>query len=136
MRVAVVYFRNGSEKVKEIASHVARGVEAQGHQVTLVDGEHDSDAKLTIYEYIVVGTVSSSFFSSRISDGVLTFLQNAGKVSGTKCYAFMVKRGLFVSKSLQRLMKTMEREGMFLKISDVIFTPEEGELIGKRLLIK
>lgn len=136
MRVAVLYFRNGSEKVKKIASYLARGVEAQGHQVTLIDAETDSDSKLTIYEYIILGTSPTSFFSSKISDKVSVFLKNAGRVTGTKCYAFMVKNGLFVSKSLHILMKNMEKEGMFLKISDVLATPEEAELIGKKLHIK
>ncbi|MDC7232388.1 MAG: hypothetical protein PQJ58_04095 [Spirochaetales bacterium] len=136
MRVAVLYFRNGSEKVKKIASHLSRGVESLGHQVTLIDAETDYDTKLTIYEYIIIGTVSNSFFTSKISDRITDYLQNAGKVSGTKCYAFMVKNGLFVQKSLHLLMKTMEKEGMFLKISDVISTPEEAELIGKKLHIK
>lgn len=136
MRVAVLYFRNGSEKVKKIASHLSRGVESLGHQVTLIDAENDSDTKLTIYEYIILGTTANSFFSSKISDKVSTYLQNAGRVSGTKCYAFIVKNGLFVQKSLHLLMKKMEKEGMFLKISDVIGTPEEAELIGKKLHIK
>ncbi|MDA3957658.1 hypothetical protein [Oceanispirochaeta sp.] len=136
MRVAVLYFRNGSEKVKKIASHLARGIESQGHQVALIDAETDSDAKLTIYEYILVGTTSDSFFSSKISGKVSDFLNNAGRVSGTKCYAFIVKNGLFVTKSLHILMKSMEKEGMFLRISDVITSAEEAELIGKKLHIK
>lgn len=136
MRVAVLYFKNGSEKVKKIASYLSRGVETLGHQVTLIDAETDSDVKLTIYEYVILGTTSNSFFSSKISDKVSNFLQNAGKVSGTKCYAFIVKNGPFVQKSLHLLMKNMEKEGMFLKISDVISSPEEAELIGKKLHIK
>ncbi len=115
---------------------MSRGIESLGHQVTLVDGETESDSKLTIFEYIVVGTSSNSFFSGKISDSVSTFLQNAGKVSGTKSYGFIVKNGLFASKSLHLLMKSMEKEGMFLKISDILSTPEEAELIGKKLNIK
>ncbi|QEN07698.1 hypothetical protein EXM22_06730 [Oceanispirochaeta crateris] len=135
MRVAVLYFKNGSEKVRKISSHLARGIEAQGHQVTLIDGETDSDVKLTIYEYILVGTTPVSFFSSKISGKISTFLNNAGRVSGTKSYAFIVKNGIFVTKSLHLLMKNMEKEGMFLKISDVITSAEEAEIIGKKLHI-
>ena len=52
MRVAVVYFKNGCEKVKDIASHLARGIESEGHQVTLINIETDSDAKLLLYTNI------------------------------------------------------------------------------------
>ena len=136
MRVAVVYFRNGSEKVRNIATSMARGIESQGHQVSLVDAETESDTRLSIYEYIVLGTSSDSFFSSKIPSRISEYLKNAGKVSGTKSYAFLVKSGLFASKSIHLLMKSMEAEGMFLKISDLIATPEEAELIGKKLQIK
>ena len=136
MRVAVVYFRNGSEKVRNIASSIARGIESQGHQVALVDAENENDTRLTIYEYIVVGTSPVSFFSSKIPSRISEYLKNAGKVSGSKSYAFLVKSGLFSSKSLHLLMKSMEAEGMFLKISDVISSAEEAEIIGKKLQIK
>jgi len=136
MRVAVLYFKNGSEKVKDIASHLARGIESQGHQVTLVNGDTDTDSKLTIYEYILIGTAPNSLFSGKISERISDYLKNAGRVSGTKCYAFIVKKGFFVSKALQRLMKCMEKEGMFLKISDIITSKDEAEAIGKKLHIK
>jgi len=136
MRVAVLYFKNGSEKVKKIAVKLARGIESQGHQVSLFDAETDSDTKLTIYEYIIVGTTPNSYFSSKLPEKIGVFLRNAGKVSGTKSYAFIVKKGLFVSKSLHILMKIMEKEGMFLKISDEIRSEEDAEFIGKKLHIK
>jgi len=136
MRVAVLYFKNGSEKVKKIATKLARGIESQGHQVSLFDAETDTDTRLTIYEYIIIGTTPNSFFSSKLTDKISSFLKNAGSISGTKSYAFIVKKGLFVSKSLHILMKCMEKEGMFLKISDEIRSEEDAELIGKKLHIK
>ena len=47
-----------------------------------------------------------------------------------------LRRDFFASKALQRLMKIMEKEGMFLKISDVIGGKDEAQLIGKKLHIK
>ncbi len=136
MRVAVLYDMNGSERVRDAASAMARGIESQGHQVTIFNMETDTDAMLTIYEYIVVGTAPTSFLRSTISGKIADFLKNAGKVSGTRSYAFLIKKGFFANKSLQLLMKSMEQEGMFLKVSDIIGTKEEAEYIGKKLRIK
>ncbi|OQY33069.1 MAG: hypothetical protein B6241_08980 [Spirochaetaceae bacterium 4572_59] len=135
MRVAVVYYKNGFEKVKEVATLLARGVESSGHQVSIINMETDSDVRLTIFDYIILGTAPNSFFSGKISGKISENLKNSGTVSGKKCYAFVVKKGLFVSKALQSLMKIMEKEGMFLKISDVISAADEAELIGKKLHI-
>ena len=136
MRVAVVYYTNGCDKVKKIAENLSKGVESQGHQVSLFNVETDSDAKLTIYEYLIIGTAPNSLFSSKISSRISDFLKSCGKISGIKSYAFVVRKGLFVNKALQRLMKSMEKEGMFLKISDVISSAEEADAIGKKLHIK
>ena len=129
-------YKNGCERVKDIATHLARGIESEGHQVAIVNIETDPDTKLTIYDYLLVGTAANSTFSGKISTRVADFLKNSGRVSGKKCYAFIAKKGFFVSKALQNLMKTMEKEGMFLKISDVITSADEAELIGKKLHIK
>jgi menaquinone-dependent protoporphyrinogen IX oxidase len=136
MRVAVVYYENGCENVKKIATHLARGAEAAGHQVAIVNMRTDSDVKLTIYEYLLIGTAPNSSFSGKISDKISEYLKNSGKVSGTKSYAFVAKKGFFSNKALQNLMKTMEKEGMFLKVSDVISNAEEAEIIGTKLHIK
>ncbi len=136
MRVAVVYYKNGCDKVKKIAEHLAQGVESQGHQVSLFNMETDSDARLTIYEYLIIGTAPNSHFSSKISSRITEFLKNCGKISGIKSYAFVARKGFFVNKALQKLMKSMEKEGMFLKISDVISSAEEAGAIGKKLHIK
>ncbi len=136
MRVAVVFHNNGCEKVKKIASHLAQGVESQGHQVSLINMETDPEAKLTIYEYLLMGTAPNSAFSGKISSKISEYLRSCGRVSGVKSYAFIVKKGFFVNKALQNLMKSMEKEGMFLKISDVISNSEEAQIIGKKLHIK
>ena len=136
MRVAVVYYKNGCETVKNLATHLARGAETQGHQVAIINIETDPDAKLTLYEYLLIGTAPNSMFSGKIGGRVSEYLKNAGKVTGTKCYAFVAKKGFFANKALQLLMKSMEKEGMFLKVSDVISSADEAELIGKKLHIK
>lgn len=136
MRVAVVYYENGFENMKTLATHLARGVESEGHQVSIINMRTDSDAKLTIYEYLLIGTVPNSSFSGKVSDKISDYLKNSGTISGKKSYAFVVKRGFFSNKALQNLMKNMEKEGLFLKVSDVISSAEEAEIIGKKLHIK
>ena len=136
MRVAVVFCRNGCEKVRKVADSLAKGIEQQGHEVQLVDLEREVDTKLTLFEYLLIGSVTNSQFTSQISRKISDFLRQAGSISGRKSYAFIVKKGLFPNKALRRLMEIMEKEGMILKISDVIPTVEAAESIGKKLHIK
>lgn len=137
MRAAVVFFgANRRDSVLKLARGIADGIETQGHTVDVIDGERDVNTKLTVYQYISVGTVSTSFFGGKISDKIKEFLSAAGSVGGKKSSAFVLKTPISSSKALARLMKTMEHEGMFLRYSEVLRSPDEAKLVGSRLKIE
>lgn len=137
MRTAVVFFSSNSrDRILDLARSLARGMEVQGHQVDIIDGDHDINAKLTMYQYIAVGTQPLSSFSGKIPDKVGQYLNSSGMVSGKRSFAFVSKNMFGAAKALARLMKRMEKEGMFLKYSAVLNSPQEAEEIGKRLHIK
>jgi menaquinone-dependent protoporphyrinogen IX oxidase len=137
MRAAVVFFAtNSRDKILNISRSLARGIESQGHQVDIIDGVHDVNAKLTMYQYIAVGSETLSNFSSKIPDKVGYFLGSSGMVAGKRSFAFILKNVFGAPKALVRLMKNMEKEGMFLKYSSILNSPQEAEEIGKRLHIK
>ena len=134
MRVAVVFFSGKNrEKLRDLAKGLARGIEKQGNQVDLFDGERDSNIKLTIYQYVVIGAEPSGSFGGKIPEAVRTFLAASGMVSGKKSYAFVSKAAFGAAKALASLMRSMEGEGMFLKNSDILRSSVEAEEIGKRL---
>ena len=136
MRIAVVFFpASQRNKLLEIAKSLGRGIESQGHQVDLIDGTRDVNTKLTIYEYIAIGTEQLNLFGGRIPPKLSEYLKNAGIVGGKKSFAFVLKRPLGTSKTLRSLMSAMESEGMFLRVSDVLASPEGAEAVGKRLKI-
>ncbi len=136
MRVAVLYYPVGNpERLKAISQGIAAGIESQGHQVSIIDVSRDDDRKLTIFEYICLGTEALSFFSGKVPQQIGRYLSSSGIVAGKRCFAFVAKRGPFSGKSLSRLMKQMEGEGMFLKYSEVLRSAGEGQEIGRRLHI-
>lgn len=136
MRVAVVFVpQSKRDKLLEISRALAAGIEAQGHQVDVVDATHDVNTKLTIYEYIAVGTEVVSMFGGKIPERVSEFLRSSGIVAGKRSFAFVTKNAIGADKGLQRLMKQMESEGMFLKFSHVLSSGPEATEIGKRLKI-
>jgi len=136
VRVAVVYFQSGNSEVKKTAEALARGISAENHMVDLINGETDTDKKLTGYEYIVIGAAPISFFTGKISDKISMYLNNSGTMSGKRSYAFIRKKGISSSKALKNLMIAMEKEGMMLKISDVLYSSVEAEAAGRKLHIK
>lgn len=137
MKVAVVFYaQKQQEKLRNISQALSRGISAQGYDVDVIDAKNESDKKLSFYEYIALGTEQINFFGGKIPPGLLAFLRQSGTVSGKRCYAFVTKAGLRPMKTLTVLMKHMESEGMFLKVSDIITKPTDAQEIGKRLHIK
>lgn len=137
MRTAVVFFStNSRDKVLNLARALARGMESQGHQADIIDGDHDVNAKLTMYQYLAIGSEPLSSFGSKIPEKVAQFLSNSGMVTGKRCFAFVTKNTIGSLKALTRLMKSMEKEGMLIKFSSILGSPQEAEEIGRRLHIK
>ncbi len=136
MQVCVVYAGKDREgtALRTIAQALAQGLNAQGHQTDVVNAYTD-DTRLTRYDYVIIGFEPVSFFSARIPEILSKFLAQAGTVSGKRCLAF-ISGGLRKGKTLQNLMKTMEKEGMILKLSEVITKPGEAMAIGKRLNVE
>ena len=136
MNVAVLYVSQApDDRLAKVAKALARGIESQGHDVTVVDGRLENDIRLTRFDYIAVGTTAPSAFAGKVSDRVKTALKASGLVSGKRCYAFIDKKGLRKAKLLTSLMRSMESEGLYLKRSDVLGSPEEAEAVGRRLHI-
>lgn len=134
MRIGIVFFGGSSRKqMLEITQALGKGLESQGHFVDIIDGEHDADKKLSIYQYLAIGAVAEPGFGGKISDKISKYLSNAGMVTGKKSFAYILKKGLRLTKTLQKLMSVMEHEGMFLKYSDILTSPDEAEAVGKRL---
>jgi hypothetical protein len=83
----------------------------------------------------VVGTEAVSTFGGKIPDKVGSWLASAGQATGKRSFAFVLKSFLGAPRALARLMKAMEKEGLFLKNSAILTSPVEAEEIGKRLHI-
>ncbi|MBN2565843.1 MAG: hypothetical protein JXB46_09035 [Candidatus Eisenbacteria bacterium] len=111
-------------------------MESQGHQVDLIDGDHDVNTKLTIYQYVAVGTEATSIIGGKIPDKVDTFLSAGGMLGGKRSFAYVMKSPISAGRALARVMKAMEKQGMYLKNSMIFTSEAEAEEMGKRLHIE
>lgn len=136
MRVAVVYYpANHREKLEAIAKGLSQGIESQGHQVEVLDATRDRDKKLTMYEYLCIGSEGTGFFGGAVPPGLKEYLSGSGTLGGKRCFAYSLHKPFGSDKVLANIMKTMESEGMFLMFSEELRTKEEAVEIGKRLSV-
>ena len=137
MQVCILYAgkTRESDKLKAISEALAKGIAGNGHIADVVNMRSE-DKRLTIYDYVIIGTEPVSFFSASIPEDIRKYLAEAGTVSGKRCMAFVSGSGLRKGKTLLNLMKAMEGEAMILKLSEVIKNPGEAQAIGKRLNVE
>ena len=137
MQVCILYAGKSreSDRLKAVSEALARGLAGNGHIADVVNMRTE-EKRLTIYDYVIIGTEPVSFFSASVPGEISKFLAEAGTVSGKRCMAFVSGSGLRKNKTLLNLMKAMEGEGMILKLSEVIKNPDEAQAIGKRLNVE
>ncbi len=136
MQVCVLYAGKvrDNDKLKAISEALARGIAGNGHTVDVIN-MYTEEKRLTVYDYVIIGSEPVSFFSASLPAVIKKYLAQAGTVSGKRSMAF-ISGGLRKNKTLLNLMKLMESEGMYLKLSEVINKPEEAQAVGKRLNVE
>jgi len=133
MRIAIVSAPAGKKEPPEYVRSLAKGMESMGHRVDIINVWTDDGMRLPGYEYIAVAAEPVSFLSGKIPAAIPKALAAGSSVAGKKSAAFVKKTGLFSSRALANLMKSMEKEGMIVNWSDILFNPPHAEAMGKQI---
>jgi hypothetical protein len=133
MRIAIVSAPAERKQPPDYVRSLAKGMESMGHRVDVIDAWTEDGFRLPGYEYIAVVAEPLSFFSGKIMDNVTKVLSAGSSLTGKKSAAFVKKSGLFSAKALSNLMRAMEKEGMYINWSDILFNPPHAEAMGKHI---
>jgi hypothetical protein len=133
VRIAVVSAPAVKKEPPDYVRSFAKGMESMGHRVDIIDVWTEDGMRLPGYEYITVISEPLSFFSGKIISNISKILAAGSNLTGKKSAAFIKKTGLFSNRALSRLMKAMEKEGMFINWSDILFNAPHAEALGKRI---
>jgi len=133
MRIAVVSAQAANKETPDYVTSLAKGMSMMGHHVDIVDIWKDDGMRLPAYEYIAVVAEPVSIFSGKLSDNISKALCKGSSLVGKKSAAFIIKTGLFSNRALSNLMKVMEKEGMKINWSDILFNAPHAEAMGKHI---
>ncbi|MCL2067077.1 MAG: hypothetical protein FWG99_06395 [Treponema sp.] len=133
MRIAVISAPRARKSPPDYVRELAKGMEAMGHRVDVLDAWTEDGFRLPGYEYIAVAAESISFFSGKIPQAVSKILSAGSGIIGKKSAAFVKRGGLFTGRALANLMRVMEKEGMMINWSEVLLNPSHARALGKRI---
>jgi hypothetical protein len=132
VRVVVVAAPARRSLIPAYVTAMAKGMEAMGHRVDVLDAWTGDGYRLSAYEYIAVCAEGVTFFGGAMPEALHRIL-GSGNLRGKKSAAFLKKTGPFTAKALANLMRGMEKEGMYINWSDIIRSVEHAEALGKRI---
>jgi menaquinone-dependent protoporphyrinogen IX oxidase len=133
MRIAIVSAPAAKRETPDYVNSLAKGMESMGHRVDIVNVWTDDGMRLPGYEYIAVVAETISIFSGKLPSFVSKTLAAGSSLAGKKSAAFIKKTGLFSNRALANLMKAMEKEGMRINWSDILFNAPHAEAMGKNI---
>ena len=134
MRIAVISVPRQRGGVPQYVKSLAKGMESMGHRVDILDAWTEEGFRLPGYEYIAVCAESVSFWGGKMPEALQRILSTGSGLVGKKSAAFYKKTSpIFVNKALSNLMKAMEKEGMLINWSEILFNAPQAEALGKRI---
>jgi hypothetical protein len=132
MRIVVIAVPARPSGIPAYVTALAKGMEAMGHRVDVLDAWTGDGYRLPAYEYIAVCAEAVSLFGGKMPEALHKILAS-GNLAGKKSAAFLRKTGPFTTKAMGNLMRCMEKEGMYINWSDIILSAEHAEALGKRI---
>ena len=133
MRIAVISVPSRRRPPPDYVQSLAKGMEMMGHRADVIDAWTDDGMRLPGYEYIVIVTEQTAFFSAKIPEALPKILSATSGIGGKKSAAFLKKGGVRNSKTLANVMKAMEKEGMVVNWCDILLNAPHAEAMGKRI---
>jgi hypothetical protein len=126
MHVAIVYVPVGKPEALEAAAKaMATALKAKGHEVELLSTAKGQTHRLVMSDYVIFGTEPLGF-RGKLPARVGELLAQTGGLASKRSMAFVLKRGPFRNKTIFRLMRAMEAEGMNVNYGEVVSGPGEA----------
>ncbi|HNX72635.1 MAG TPA: hypothetical protein PK759_02940 [Spirochaetales bacterium] len=133
MRVAVVAISDrNSSKLRSIAGACVATLKAQGHDTELF---FNLDPRVSYFDFVVFCSEPKGLGSST---GTLLAhqLDFASGLEGKRSAAVMVRSGLASGKALQKLMATLENQGLRIVQSQIVSNTSQVPVIMKETPIE
>jgi hypothetical protein len=133
MKVGIIYFAEKSDSpVLETARAVTRSLEKIGHTTELIDGYKDL-IRVSGISYICFCLQGQSAMSAAINPRISAQLNQVTGLAGKRGCVFFQKQLFWPEKSLQRALRVIEAQGVFLRNSFVVAKPEAAGVFASRL---
>ena len=111
--------------LETVVTAMAQALRAKGHEVDLASATKGEIPRFAMADYLIIATEPLGF-SGKLPPRLADILGQGTGMSGKRSMAIVLKRGPFRNKTIFRLMKAMEAEGMNVNDWAVVGGPKEA----------
>ncbi|MDA8410588.1 MAG: hypothetical protein M0001_09375 [Treponema sp.] len=126
MRICLLYLpASQSSPLEKTAKAMTEALRGKGHEVDLVSGAKGEIPRFAMAEYVFIVTEPLGF-GGKLPPRLGEILGQSSGTTGKRSMAIVVKQGPFRNKTITRLMKAMEGEGMAVNDWAVVANAKEA----------
>ena len=133
MRALIIY-SGSTARMKAIVQAISSAIRKGGNDVDEVKvGQGQSITSLYVYDLVYIGSPVLGFWGGKFPESLASYIKSCSGLEGKKTAAFVTPRIIGTTRTLRRIMKTLEEKGSIVMAFRTIKSLSEAQDFGDML---
>ena len=130
MRALIIY-SGSTARMKAIVQAISSAIRKGGTDVDEVKvGQGESITSLYVYDLVYIGSPVLGFWGGKFPESLASYIKSCSGLEGKKTAAFVTPRIIGTTRTLRRIMKTLEEKGSIVRAFRTIKSISEAKDFG------
>ena len=130
MRALIIY-SGSTARMKAIVQAISSAIRKGGNDVDEVKvGGGESITSLYVYDLVYIGSPVLGFWGGKFPESLASYIKSCSGLEGKKTAAFVTPRIIGTTRTLRRIMKTLEEKGSIVMAFRTIKSISEAKDFG------
>ncbi len=135
MRALIIY-SGSTARMKAIVQAISSAIRKGGNDVDEVKvGRGESITSLYVYDLVYIGSPVLGFWGGKFPQSLASYIKSCSGLEGKKTAAFVTPKIIGTTRTLRRIMKTLEEKGSifmaFRTIKSISEAKDFGDILSR-----
>jgi len=128
---ALIIYSGSTARMKAIVQAISSAIRKGGNDVDEVKvGGGESITSLYVYDLVYIGSPVLGFWGGKFPESLASYIKSCSGLEGKKTAAFVTPRIIGTTRTLRRIMKTLEEKGSIVMAFRTIKSISEAKDFG------
>lgn len=130
MRALIIY-SGSTARMRAIVQAISSAIRKGGNDVDEVKvGGGESITSLYVYDLVYIGSPVLGFWGGKFPESLASYIKSCSGLEGKKTAAFVTPKIIGTTRTLRRIMKTLEEKGSIVRAFRTIKSISEAKDFG------